>query len=229
MANEAKRLVGEAVAGWIENGMTVGLGTGSTAAKAIEALGRRVSEEGLSIRGVPTSFFAERLAREAGIPLTTLDSDPVIDLAFDGADEVDPSLNLIKGRGAAHTREKVVAAASERFVVLVDDGKLVERLGTRMPVPIEVLPMAAGPVMRRLQAMGGTPELRMGQKKDGPVVSDQGMWIVDVTFPDIADPATLSSTLAGIPGVLEHGIFVGLTSDVLIGNADGTVDHRSAC
>lgn len=227
MSDSAKQLVGKTVADWIEDGMVLGLGTGSTAAKAIEALGLRVSREGLHVVGIPTSFFAERLARECGIPVTTLDAAPDIDLAFDGADEVDPGLNLIKGRGAAQTREKVVAACARRFVVLVDDSKVVEQLGTRMPVPVEVLPMAATPVMRRLAALGAACELRMGQKKDGPVVSDQGLWIVDARFSGIPDPAAMSTAISGMPGVLDHGIFVGLATDVLVGHPDGTVTHRS--
>ncbi len=225
MSDQAKRLVGEEVAGWVENGMVLGLGTGSTAAMAIRALGRRLEGESLDVVGIPTSFFAERLARECGIPLATLDSRPDIDLAFDGADEVDGDLNLIKGRGAAHTREKVVASAARRFVVLVDHGKLVDRLGTKFPVPVEVVPMAAAPVMRRLRDMGAACDLRMGQQKDGPVVSDQGMWIIDARFPGIDDPSLLARELSTIAGVVDHGIFVGLTSDVLVGNADGSVTH----
>ncbi|MFT5143847.1 MAG: ribose 5-phosphate isomerase A [Rhodothermales bacterium] len=227
MSVEAKRLVGEAVAGWVEDSMVLGLGTGSTAAMAIHALGARIRAEGLKVRGVPTSFFAQRLARECGIPLSTLDETPEIDLAFDGADEVDPELNLIKGRGAAHTREKVVAAASTRFVVLVDEGKLVDILGTRMPVPVEVVPMAVTPVTRRLSALGAECTLRMGQSKDGPVVSDQGMWIVDARFPAIHDVAGLAAEISQIPGVVDHGIFTGLATDVLIGFSDGTVESRS--
>jgi ribose 5-phosphate isomerase A len=225
MSEQAKKRVGEAVAAWVADGMVLGLGTGSTAAMAIRAVGSRLAEEGFRVVGIPTSFFAERLARECGIPLATLDSHPEIDLAFDGADEVDPNLDLIKGRGAAHTREKVVACAARRFVVLVDDGKLVDRLGTRFPVPVEVVPMAVTPVMRRLAAMGATCELRMGQQKDGPVVSDQGMWIVDARFPGITDAAGMGREISGIAGVVDHGIFVGLATDVLVGQADGQVRH----
>jgi ribose 5-phosphate isomerase A len=228
MSAEAKRRVGEEVAGWVENGTVVGMGTGSTAAMAIKALGQRIAREGLQVHGVPTSFFSEQLARECGIPLTTLDSSPELDLAFDGADEVDPALNLIKGRGAAHTREKVVAAAARRFVVLVDDSKMVDQLGTKMPVPVEVVPMGVTPILRRLTDMGASCEIRMGQKKDGPVVSDQGMWIVDARFDGIEDPAALAQTISLMPGVVDHGLFLGLTTDVLIGLSDGTVEHRRA-
>lgn len=220
----AKRAVGERVAAMVADGMRLGLGTGSTAARAIEALGRRVRAEGLRVAGIPTSFFAERLAREHGIPLTTFDAVDRLDLAFDGADEVDPNLDLIKGRGAAHTREKVVAAQARRFVVLVDETKLVGRLGAKMPLPVEVLPMAATPVMRALERMGARPELRMGLRKDGPVVTDQGFWIVDAHFDGgIEDPAALDAALLALPGVLDHGLFIARATDVLVGEPGGAV------
>ncbi|WP_054685772.1 ribose-5-phosphate isomerase RpiA, partial [Rhodothermus marinus] len=183
-------------------------------------------EEGLHVVGVPTSYAAEQLARAEGIPLVTLADVEALDLAFDGADEVSPELNLIKGRGAAHTREKVVASLARRFVVLVDESKLVDRLGTRWPVPIEVLPMAAEPVLRQLRRMGAEPVLRMGKCKDGPVVTDQGFWVIDARFPGgIDDPHTLAVTLSTMPGVLDHGLFLGLATDVLVGQADGQVRH----
>jgi len=227
MSNEAKQRVGNRVAEWVEDGMVVGLGTGSTAVRAIEALGRRTAEEGLRVTGVPTSFFAERAARSLGIRLATLDEVDAVDLAFDGADEVTPGLDLIKGRGAAHSREKVVASVARRFVVLVDETKLVDRLGTRFPVPVEVMPMAVSPVMRAMERLGGHPVLRIGERKDGPVVSDQGFWILDVSFEGIDDPAAMDRAIRSVPGVLDHGIFVGLATDVLVGLADGSVEHRS--
>ncbi len=222
----AKKAAGEKVAAMVEPGMRLGLGTGSTAAWAIRALGRRVREEGLRVVGVPTSYAAEQLARAEGIPLVTPADVEELDLAFDGADEVSPELHLIKGRGAAHTREKVVASMARRFVVLVDASKLVDRLGTRHPVPIEVLPMAAEPVRRQLRRMGAEPVLRMGKGKDGPVVTDQGFWVIDARFPGgIDDPNALSITLSTMPGVLDHGLFLGLATDVLVGQADGHVRH----
>jgi ribose 5-phosphate isomerase A len=227
MSDAAKQRVGERVAAWVEDGMVVGLGTGSTAVRAIEALGRRVAEESLRIVGVPTSYFAERAARGLGIPLATLDEVERVDLAFDGADEVSPALDLIKGRGAAHSREKVVASASDRFVVLVDESKLVDRLGTRFPVPVEVMPMALTPVMHAMERLGGHPSLRIGERKDGPVVSDQGFWIVDVAFDGIDDPAAMDRAIRSVPGVLDHGLFIGLATDVLVGRADGSVEHRT--
>lgn len=224
MTNDAaKRASGIEAARLVENGMIVGLGTGSTTAFAIEELGRRVRQEGLDIRGTPTSFAAEILAAKHGIPLCDLRDVREIDLAIDGADEVDPALNLIKGRGAAHSREKVVATMARRFVVLVDETKLVGQLGSRMPLPVEVLPMAAFPIMRRLESLGATPEIRLGERKDGPVVSDQGFWIIDATFPGIAAPHELNTSLLLIPGVLDHGLFIDLATDVFVGGADGSV------
>ncbi|MEM8559121.1 MAG: ribose 5-phosphate isomerase A [Bacteroidota bacterium] len=233
MSAEAKRIAGEAAAALVEDGMRVGLGTGSTTAFAIAELGRRVQQDGLRMIGTPTSFAAERLARQHGVPLATLDdldgpNGLALDLALDGADEVDAALNLIKGRGAAHTREKVVAALADRFVVLIDPSKEVERLGTKMPVPIEVVPMAVAPVVQALERFGASVRLRAGQQKDGPVVTDQGLWVLDATFAyGVADPTALDQALLALPGVLDHGLFLGLATDVLIGHDDGEVEHRT--
>jgi len=225
LQKSAKRAVGQRVAFMVTSGMNVGLGTGSTAAMAIEALGERIRNEGLQIRGVPTSFAAERLAREVGIPLTTLDQHPVLDLAFDGADEVDPNLTVIKGRGAAQTREKIVAAQARQFIVLVDESKMVDVLGTKMPLPIEIVPMAVTPILNILLKLGAQPELRMGLRKDGPVVSDQGMWIVDAMFDKITNPEHINSVLLNTPGVVDHGLFIGMATEVLVGKSDGTVER----
>ncbi len=222
-----KQAAATAVVNLISDGMSLGLGTGSTTALALKALGERIRSEGLNVRGVPTSFAAERLAREEGIPLLSLDEIDRLDLAMDGADEVDDSFRLIKGRGAAHTREKIVAAQADRFVVLVDDSKMVDQLGTRMPLPVEVLPMAVTPVQRALTGLGADPVLRMGEKKDGPVVTDQGFWVLDAYFDAIPDPEAINRTLNDTPGVLDHGLFLGLATDVLIGHDDGNVDHRT--
>ncbi len=159
----AKRAVGEHVASMISTGMTLGVGTGSTAAMAIEALGARIRNEGIQVKGVATSFAAERLARQHGIVLTTLDESPDLDLAFDGADEVDPAFILIKGRGAAQTREKIVASRAKQFVVLVDESKVVEALGYRMPLPVEVVPMAVAPVIQVLKRLGADPRFAWGR------------------------------------------------------------------
>jgi ribose 5-phosphate isomerase A len=224
-ASAAKQAAGTAAADLVESGMTLGLGTGSTTACALEALGTRIQNEDLDVVGVPTSFAAERLAKQHDIPLTTLDDVPRLDLALDGADEVDPEGRLIKGRGAAHTREKVVAHAAERFVVLIDPSKPVDELGHAFPLPIEVVPMALGPVQRLIEQLGGRPELRMGAAKDGPVISDQGLWIVDAHLDGITDPEALNRTLNDEPGILDHGLFLNLATDILCGEADGSVTH----
>jgi ribose 5-phosphate isomerase A len=224
--DDAKRRAGEAAAALVQTDMCLGLGTGSTTLFALDAIGRRIREEGLRIRGIATSFQAERAARRYGIPLTSFEEVARLDLAIDGADEVDDDLNLIKGRGGAHTREKVIAARADRFVVLIDPSKRVSRLGTEFPVPVEVLPMAAAAVMRDLKKMGATPELREGGRKDGPVVTDQGFWLVDARFDGIDDPAGLDRAVRSIPGVLDHGLFIGMATSVLVGSAEGVEELR---
>jgi ribose 5-phosphate isomerase A len=219
-ADKLKERVGLEATKMVTDGAIVGLGTGSTVAPAIAELGRRVREEGLEIIGIPTSYQAAMLARASGITTRTLDDVSRIDIAIDGADEVDPDKNLIKGRGAAHTREKVVDSWAELFVVVVDDSKLVKHLGEKFPVPVEVLPFAVHPVMKKLQAMGGDPELRVGVRKDGPVITDQGNMIIDVRFPEIKDPKALEARLNNIPGVVENGLFVGLAHLVLVGTEE---------
>jgi ribose 5-phosphate isomerase A len=209
VALEAAKMVGD--------GAIVGLGTGSTAALAIAELGRRVREEGLEIIGIPTSYQAAMIAREHGIIARALDDVSKIDIAIDGADEVDPNKNLIKGRGAAHTREKIVDSWAELFVVVIDESKLVEHLGEKFSVPVEVLPFALQPVMKSLQALGGNAVLRMGVKKDGPVITDQGNMIIDVRFAEIKDPKVLETHLNNIPGVVENGLFVDLAHVILVG------------
>ncbi|MDJ0735598.1 MAG: ribose-5-phosphate isomerase RpiA [Nostocaceae cyanobacterium] len=213
-----KQEVGKAAAALVKSNSIVGLGTGSTTAYAIQFIGDRLkSGELKDIVGVPTSFQAEVLSKEYGIPLTTLDAIDHIDIAIDGADEVDPQKNLIKGGGAAHTREKVVDYLANQFVVVVDAGKLVDKLGSVFAVPVEVIPMAVTPVMNAIKKLGGKPDLRMGVKKAGPVVTDQGNLVIDVKFDDIPDPVNLEKVLNNIPGVLENGIFVNCADVVLIG------------
>lgn len=213
-----KQEVGKAAAARVKSDSIVGLGTGSTTAYAIEYLGKRLQQgEIKNIVGIPTSFQAEVLAKKYGIPLTTLDAVDRIDIAIDGADEVDPQKNLIKGGGAAHTREKVVDSLAEEFIVVVDGNKLVDKLGSTFLLPVEVIPMAIAPVMRSLAKLGGKPELRMGIKKAGPVVTDQGNLVVDVKFEQIDNPAELEKTINNIPGVLENGLFVGVADVILIG------------
>ncbi|OLT62766.1 ribose-5-phosphate isomerase RpiA [Moorena bouillonii] len=213
-----KQEVGKAAAKRVQSGMIVGLGTGSTTAYAIQFLGDRLnSGEIKDIVGIPTSFQAEVLAKQYGIPLTTLDAVDHIDVAIDGADEVDPQKNLIKGGGAAHTREKIVDSLAKQFIVVVDSTKIVEHLGSTFLLPVEVIPMAITPVMNAIEKLGGKPELRMGVKKAGPVITDQGNMVVDVKFDAIDNPAELEKTINNIPGVLENGLFVGVTDLVLVG------------
>lgn len=213
-----KQEVGKAAAALVKSGMIVGLGTGSTTAYAIEYLGGRIqSGEVKDIQGIPTSFQAEVLAKQYGIPLTTLDAVDHIDIAIDGADEVDPQKNLIKGGGAAHTREKIVDSLAAQFIVVVDSNKLVDHLGSTFLLPVEVIPMAMTPVMRAIEKLGGKPELRMGIKKAGPVITDQGNMVIDVKFDSINNPAELEKTLNNIPGVLENGLFVGVADLILVG------------
>lgn len=213
-----KQEVGRAAANLVQSGSVVGLGTGSTTAFAIQFLGDRLkSGELKDIKGVPTSFQASVLAKQYGIPLTTLDEIDTIDIAIDGADEVDPQKNLIKGGGAAHTREKIVDSLAQQFIVVVDSSKLVDRLGSTFPLPVEVLPLAITPVTNAIEKLGGKPELRMGVKKDGPVITDQGNMVLDVTFAAIDNPVELEKTLNNIPGVVENGLFIGVATKVLVG------------
>lgn len=214
---EAKRAAGYRAADMIEDGMVVGLGTGSTVYFAIERLSERV-RSGLRITGIPTSFQTALRAREAAIPLTTLDDNPAIDIAIDGADEVDPELRLIKGRGAAHLREKCVAAAAKHFVVVVDEQKMVKILGAA-PVPVEVLPFAIMPVLNELRRLGCVPVIREAVRKDGPVITDNGNFVVDCTFAAIGNPEKLETDLAAIAGIVESGLFCGFVkkTTVIIG------------
>jgi ribose 5-phosphate isomerase A len=211
---QAKRAAGYRAADMIKDGMVVGLGTGSTVYFTIERLSERV-KDGLKITGIPTSFQTTLRAREAGIPLTTLDENPVIDIAVDGADEVDQKLRLIKGRGAAHLREKCVAAAAKHFVVVVDEHKMVKKLGAAA-VPVEVLPFAITPVLRQLRGFGCEPVIREAVKKDGPVITDNGNFIVDCRFENIKNPEKLEAALASIPGVVESGLFCGFAGKTTV-------------
>jgi len=217
-----KQEVGKAAANRVQSNSIVGLGTGSTTAYAIQFLGERLQRGELNnIQGIPTSFQAEVLSKQYGIPLTTLDAVDHIDIALDGADEVDPNKNLIKGGGAAHTREKVVDSLADHFIVVVDSGKLVDKLGSTFLLPVEVIPMAITPVMKQLAQLGGKPELRMGVKKAGPVVTDQGNLVVDIKFEEITNPGELEKAINNIPGVLENGLFVNVADVVLVGEIKG--------
>lgn len=216
-----KVLAGRKAAEYVQDGMVVGLGSGSTAAHAIRALGERVSR-GLSIRAISTSEASSRLAAELGIELITFEDELVIDVTIDGADEVDPNLDLIKGLGGALVREKVAAWATTRQIIIVDPGKLVHRLGTRAPVPVEVVPFAWPVVQRALTERGLVPELRQ-TADDEPYRTDNGNYILHCRFPEGIDNAAVTeSWLNGLPGVVGNGLFVSLTDLVIVGQEDGT-------
>ena len=217
----AKRRAGRSAAEAVEDGTVVGLGTGSTAAHAIRRLGERV-DAGLDIEGIPTSLQARELAREATIPLTSLDvATP--DVAIDGADQVADG-QLIKGGGAAHAREKVVDTAADRLLVVIDPRKEADVLDE--PVPVEVLPSARIPVADAVAGLGGDTDLRAARRKDGPVVTDNGNLVLDCAFGPIENPEGLAGSLAAIPGVVAHGLFVDVADEIHAGTADG-VEVRS--
>lgn len=220
--NELKRRAAERAVELVESGMKLGLGTGSTARFVLEAIAHRRERGELDrIIGVPTSTDTRDYARELGIPLATLDDEPRLDLTLDGADEVDPALDLIKGLGGALLWEKIVAAATDRVVIVIDDSKLVDRLGTRAPLPVEVVPFGWRTLREPLIAMGIDPTLR---KMDGgqPFITDGGHYILDCAFPDgIDDPEGVESRLRALPAVVETGLFVGMADTVVVAGAGG--------
>jgi ribose 5-phosphate isomerase A len=212
--NNEKELAGRAAAKLVNDGDIVGLGTGSTAYFAVIALGERV-KAGLKITGIPTSNATAELARSVGIPLTTLDQHPAIDIDIDGADEVDSHLNLIKGGGGALLREKVIAAASKKFIVVADHGKVVSMLG-KFPLPVEIIAFARAVVEPKIARLGAS--IKMRTRPDGsPYITDNGNPILDCSFGKIEDPPALARALTNIPGVVEHGLFIGLASKAIIG------------
>lgn len=219
--DEAKRRAAESAAQQVESGMVVGLGTGSTTAHAIRALGEAV-ESGTEIQGVPTSYQARALAREAGIPLVTLD-DARPDIAIDGADQLQPDGTVIKGGGAAHAREKIVDASAESCLIVADDTKLTDVLDH--PVPVELLSDAVLTAERSIRALDGEPTLRTARRKDGPVVTDNGNLVLDCAFGAIEAPDALAGSLSAIPGVVEHGIFTGVADEIHVGSNDGVSIH----
>lgn len=217
--NAKRRAAIEAVKN-IKDGFIVGLGSGSTAAYAIEEIGRRVREEGLKILGIPTSHQALILAIKNGIPITTLHEHPIIDLTIDGADQIDPNLNLIKGMGGALTREKIIASSSKNFIIVADERKLVNKLGGAQPLPIEILPFAQPLVTLKIMELGGEPRLRrVGENT--PYVTDNGNFILDVNFGIIENPAELNYKLKVIPGVIETGLFIGMAHTAYVGTRTG--------
>lgn len=215
----AKRIAAERAVDDIQDGMVVGLGTGSTAYWAILKLAAKV-KEGLTIRAIATSVQSEMLAKENGIPLTSFSEITEIDITIDGADEVNPDLNLIKGGGGALLREKIVAASSRRFIVVVDESKLVDTLG-KFPLPVEIIPFGYETTIKRLQNLGCEPVLRVSD--DRVFVTDNGNYIVDCHFMKIEDPKNLHQRINQIPGVVDNGLFVDMADQVIAGYHNGDV------
>jgi ribose 5-phosphate isomerase A len=221
--NQEKQIAARAAVDLLETGSIVGLGSGSTAAYAMRFLAKRV-REGLKIVGIPTSQQTKHLAEQLGIPLGTLEAHPQIDIDIDGADEIDPQLNLIKGGGGAFLREKIIASVSRRFIVIADSAKQVNRLG-KFPVPVEVVPFAQSLIKTQIEALGAKVSLRI-YAYGNPYVTDEGHHILDCTFGEIADPSALAEKLCHIPGVVEHGLFIGMAEIALIGKAEKVIQLR---
>lgn len=218
-----KRAAARFAADFVEDGMRVGLGTGTTAAWLIRELAER-HRQGLTIRAVATSIATDDLARRLGLPMYYLDELGMLDIALDGADEVDPQLDLIKGLGGALLREKLVELEAHRLVIMVDESKPVPQLGARGPVPVEVVEFAWRATAERLRSLGLRPALRGGERR--PFTTDGGNVICDCAF-DTADVAALARDIKATTGVVEHGFFLGMATDLVVGHADGTVEHRT--
>jgi ribose 5-phosphate isomerase A len=220
--DSAKRLAAESAAAHVESGMVVGLGSGSTAAYAICSIGERLSSGALNdVLGVPTSHQAEMDAVEAGIPMTSLYEHPELDLGIDGADQISGGLDAIKGGGGALLREKVVASVSRLYILVADERKLTDRLGAGQPLPLEILPFALGSALRGIEDLGSKAVVRKGGSKLGPVVTDNGNFIVDADFGAIPDPGVLDAELKAVPGVLETGLFLGYAHFAYVGTESG--------
>ena len=221
---DLKKDAGEKAAEYVESGMVVGLGTGSTAVHAVRAIGRMLQNGRLhNILGIPTSEETRQEAERLGIPLTSFDENPIIDITIDGADEIDPNFNLIKGLGAALLREKIVATASKQMIVVIDDRKIVDKLGTRAPVPVEVIPFARQPVESYLKTLGGRPVLRMDRETgQNPVITDENNIIFDCWFDGGLDnPIEMGQAILSQPGVVEHGLFFNLATRAVVAATDG--------
>ncbi|NVM16883.1 MAG: ribose 5-phosphate isomerase A [Candidatus Lokiarchaeota archaeon] len=210
----------------VKKNMILGIGSGSTVVYAVEAIAEINQNNNLNLKCIPTSFQSHQLIVENGLTLVSLDQYPEIDLDIDGADEIDKSLNLIKGGGGCLVQEKIIASSSKKLVIIADYTKKSEYLGEhwKKGVPIEIIPLAHVPIMKRLEKLGGTPVLRMAQAKAGPVVSDNGNFIIDVDFGKIENPPDLNSKLLKIPGVVDSGLFVNMASKAYIGLKDGKVE-----
>jgi len=214
-----KKIAGLAAAEEIKDGQIIGLGTGSTTHYFIEKVGIKMKEEDIEVMGIPTSYQSFLLAKKMKIPVTTLDEHD-IDIAVDGADEIDPDFNLIKGGGAAHTLEKIVDYSANELIIIADDSKLVDKLG-KFPVPLEIISESVKPVFSAIRDMGGNPKIRMAKYKDGPVISDKGNFIIDAKFEKINNPIQLEKDLNSIPGIIENGIFSQMVDKVILGTTDG--------
>jgi ribose 5-phosphate isomerase A len=217
-----KRVAFEAIE-HVKDNFIVGLGSGSTAAYAIQEIGKLIQQDNLRILAIPSSSQARILAIQSGVPLTTLDEHPILDLVIDGADEIDKKLDMIKGGGGALTREKIVASVAKQVVIIADETKLVNNLGTSFRVPLEVLPFALTTCIKDLKNLGGNAILREGSGKVGAVVTDNGNYIVDVDFGPIDNAEKLNHQLKLIPGVIETGLFLGLANLVYLGKPDGII------
>lgn len=220
--NELKQAAGVRAANMIQDGMTVGLGTGSTATYMVDHLAKRIREEGIKVKAVSTSWSTTLQCRKCGIPLMEMGEVSHLDIVIDGADEIDPSRNLIKGRGAAHLLEKIVASMADTYIIIADSSKKVNQLGEKFAVPLEILPNAIALVSARVKALGATVTVRMGAPgKDGPVISDSGNLIADASFGLIKDPAQLAHDLEHIPGLIGHGLFIGMADKVILASENG--------
>ncbi len=209
----------------VRDGHTIGLGSGNTMACVIYELGKMVEENGIDLKVVPTSYQAEMLALQNRLHVVNWMGEQELDLAIDGADQVDPiSLNLIKGGGAALTREKIVDSNAKELIIVIDEGKLTNNLGSNQPVPIEVIPFGFGTVFKKVRKLKGEPKLRESSGKVGPVVTDNGNFVVDVYFKSIESPSSLERELKLIPGVVETGLFIGMANKVYIGKRDNRVE-----
>lgn len=214
----------------VKDGFVIGLGSGSTAAYAIEEIGNRIKNEEIRVLGIPTSYQAFMLAIKCGIPITTLEEHPTIDLTIDGADQIDQKLNLIKGMGGALTREKIVAFASKKLIIVADESKKVNILGeNNHPVPIEVLPFASPILMQKIKEHGGKPTLREGRGKVGPIITDNGNVLIDANFGLIHNPAELEHKLKMLPGVVETGLFVKMADIIYIGTPTVVEKFEKKC
>ncbi len=215
---DLKEMAAREAVKYVDDDMVVGLGSGTTATIAIQLLGEKV-KGGLHIIGIPTSKESERVAEEAGIPIGELRAHPPVDLTIDGADEVDPDLNLIKGLGGALVREKIVASHSNLEIIVVDDKKMVERLGQRAPIPVEILRFAHEATINRLEKLGCVCKIRV--RNDQQFVTDNGNLIVDCRFQSIEDPPKLEAAINAIPGVVDNGLFIGMADKVIVASDDG--------